>query len=170
MNMFIHNLMAKLQRVPVLDRYNPHWLARLREIHTSLTTPHRWHRKQMRPQKNNRTPRGLIDAVGHSFKFLFGTATQDQVKDIQNLVQTFAQRQSRMINMVQQFTTVLNHTYDEINTNRHEINMLITSLHNLTSPSNTAMAWQQRRLWIREHRTDIETTLYELDTIAHKYV
>jgi len=47
-----------------------------------MNNPRQWWRTEQSPVHIRRGRRGLVDAVGHAFKFLFGTATDDEVEDI----------------------------------------------------------------------------------------
>jgi len=64
--------------------------------------------------------------------YLFGTATDDQVKGLQETVQQLADSQQRILTQFDQFTSILNHTYDEIQMNRQQIAVLNGKLSQLT--------------------------------------
>ena len=68
-----------------------------------------------------RERRGLFDAVGHAFRFLLGTATDNKVENIKRVVYALAESQGRMVTLMNEFTTIVNHIY-EIQANRNQIN------------------------------------------------
>ncbi len=149
-------------------------MARLKGMEKAIQSPRRWWRT-MRNNRNQEGPdlrvrRGLVDAVGHAFKFLFGSATDDEVQDIKRVVGLLAQKQDRMLSLMSEFTTVINHTYDEIQTNRNQLNSVRTTLYNLSRRLDSDLSSIVKRIRIQERRTNIEFLLNELDKITQRFV
>lgn len=118
-----------------LEPYQKGWRSRLATVVRECTTPRRWWRQN----KQSRMRRGLVNAVGSAMNYLFGTATADQLDSIRDTVRVMAERQQRIYNDMQQFTTVLNHTFDEIQINRRHLNALSSRLYKLANIVNTEL-------------------------------
>jgi len=115
-----------------LEPYQKGWRSHLATVVRECTTPRRWWRQN----KQTQTWRGLVNAVGSAMNYLFGTATADQLDSIREMVRVMSECQQRMYNNMQQFTTVLNHTYDEIQVNRQRLNALSSRLYKLANIVN----------------------------------
>ena len=77
-------------------------------------------------RRRNQEKRGLVDGIGGALNFLFGTAT-----DVQNIVKGFAESQGEVIQRLNEFTVIVNHTYDEVQANRDQIMLFVTDYKNL---------------------------------------
>ncbi len=76
-------------------------------------------------QQQPRVRRGLINVIGHGLKELFGPATESDVSDnMKQMVRELADQQGRIVSHLDKFTTIINHTYDEIQINREHLNLL----------------------------------------------
>jgi len=167
---FLRDLQLAITRNSLLNQYAPGWLGRLRGLRSKVDNPERWWRNDQFPARTQRNRRGLINAAGHVFKFLFGTATEDEVEDIKRVVREFERRQGRMLTMMGEFTTIVNHTYDEIQTNRDQLNLLAQTVRSLTGRLTSELSFLHQRLKMLRRRVDIEFVLQELEGIVHYYV
>jgi ABC-type transporter Mla subunit MlaD len=68
--------------------------------------------------------------------FLFGTATEDEVEDVREVVRDLASNQGRLIHQLNHFTTIINHTFDEIQANRNRINTITRQLNTMVRDIN----------------------------------
>ena len=168
---FAGSLQQVITRNSLLLQHAPGWLARLKWIRRTVKNPEPWWRTAQFPtQDNHRTRRGLFDAVGHLSKFLFGTATDAEVRDLKRAVRTLQDNQGRMITMLDEFTTVVNHTYDEIQANRNQLNRMASNMHSLTTRLNSELSLLHQRLRVLRRRLDIELLLQQLEVITRTYV
>ncbi len=166
----INGLEEAVQKHNLLDPYTPNWIIRLRAARDAVSSPRRWWRASAPSLRRTRKPRGLFDAVGHGFKFLFGTSTEDEVDDIRRVVSTLAAKQSRLFSVMDQFTTIINHTYDEIQTNRNQINLLSTGLQQLSRNLGDQMTHALHRIRVQEARTDVEVLLTQIEDATRRYI
>ena len=81
--------------------------------------------------RRNQEKRDLVDGIGGALNFLFGTATDDEIKDVQNIVKGFAESQGEVIQRLNEFIVIVNHTYDEVQANRDQIMLFVTDNKNL---------------------------------------
>ena len=146
--------------------YQANWHVRLREIEKECETPHRWWRRQ----DGARRRRGLIDGIGSALNYLFGVATDDQIGQIQETIRDMSENQKRIVNYIDQFTSVLNHTYDEIQANRNQINVLNQKLRDLASVMRSDMSTLQTNLDWLSTRITFETIISQLEDVSHRYV
>ena len=144
---FLNDLQTAIRRHSLLTQYAYGWLMRLTNLRKTIQNPRQWWRTDQSPLHISRPKRGLVDAVGHAFKFLFGTATDDEIKDIQRAVDALAESQWRMVTLMNEFTTVVNHTYDEVQANRNQINRLTTSIQSLTGRLNSEFSFLHQCLY-----------------------
>ena len=86
LNQFIRSLQTVIRRNNLLHSYAYGWLSRIRALSKAMNNPRQWWRTEQSPVHIRRGRRGLVDAVGHAFKFLFGTATDDEVEGIKRAV------------------------------------------------------------------------------------
>ena len=71
-----------------------------------------------------RLKRGLLDFVGTISHELFGIATDKSVNEIKTMLKQTHAKQGQIIHQVNNVISVINHTYDEVQMNRDEINKL----------------------------------------------
>ena len=149
-----------------LSPYQPDWHIRLQTIESECRTPHRWWRRQ----QQSRTRRGLINAVGLTMNYLFGTATADQVNGLRETVQELVDSQQRILTRFDQFTSILNHTYDEIQMNREQIALLNGKLSKLAIAVHTDLSVILQNVKLLTTRVDFETIISQLEDVSHTYV
>ena len=170
---FIERFRRELDRShSAFKPYIHHWRARLAEIGVSIRSPRCWFRTSKHNISPGSSPRDTraIRFVGSVMKHWFGLATQSDVRGVQQAVQVLQSKQNRLVHLMHQFTTVINHTYDEIQTNRRQINLLTTAHNNLTARTAEELKGIHNTLLRHEQRADVETLLYELDRVALRYV
>ena len=122
------------------------WRRRLQVVTESLRNPHPWWRyaKEDTTYKDKRLlstrrRRGLINIIGKGLSFLFGVSTEDEVKDIHKSINELAVNQQKISHDIDKFSSILNHTYDEIIANRKAINHLASNLENFQLSVNDAL-------------------------------
>ncbi len=155
---------------PSLGKYANGWHQRLREVERICGSPRRWWRTMSKMSSSTQTRRGLFNAFGHAFSFLFGTATESEIRDIQKVVSSLASNQSRIMHSISQFTTIVNHTYDEIQINRNQLNLITSTLHRMRTSWNDALSSLARQLQLQTIRMDIEQILTQLEAAAQRFV
>ena len=171
LNHFFESLQTAIRRNTLLGEYMYGWINRLRALRKAVKNPRHWWRTHQPPVHiHRRQRRALVDMVGHTFKFLFGTATEDEVEDIKRLVHTLADDQGHVMTLMDEFTTVVNHTYDEIHASHNRLNAITMSIRSLTNRLRSELSFLHQRLHIQERRMDIELMLQELESITHNYV
>ena len=119
---------------------------------------------------DTRSRRGLIDAIGHGLHFLFGTATDDDVEDIQKLVENLAANQSRIFNQMAQFTTIINHTYDKIQANRDRINLITKRMTSALQDIDGQLRGLELKSHTLEKKFEFEVLVSCLEDVAHRFV
>ena len=109
-------------------------------------------------------------AVYHAFRFLFGTATDDEVaiENIKYAVYALAESQGCMVTLMKKFTTVVNFTYNEIQANCNQINRLTAHVQSLTAQLNSELSFLHQCLWVQERRMDIEFVLQSHEAFLHR--
>lgn len=143
------------------------WLSRLRTIRQEIENPRRWWTARHSPRRRRR---GLVNVVGDAFHFLFGTATDDDVADVRAMVEKLANNQGRIVHQMSHFTTVINHTYGEIQANRGRLNLITGKVSDLTRKLNSEF---RRTFGMLSHlrlQVNINTVISQLEDIAHRYV
>ena len=78
-----------------------------------------------------RPKRSLLPIVGKALSFLFGTVSESDLSTIRRNIQTLANNQNKIRHVVQDGLHILNTTQIHISENRHKINELISSVHDL---------------------------------------
>ena len=81
----------------------------------------------------SRVKRSLIPIIGKGPNFLFGTATESDLKTIPNNVKRLAKNQEKMAHIIDENISVINVTRVELSENRQAINKIIGSLSLLDS-------------------------------------
>lgn len=147
-----------------LSMWTPGWKSRLNTVQRQCTSPRRWWLHQ-----KTRTKRGLLNIVGKASKFLFGTATDDDLRDVHRLVNQLQERQNRLVTVVSEFTTVVNHTYDEIQANRDQLNRIIWHLSALAHAINQRFETLTIELQVQRQRADFEMLVQEIERIGDRY-
>ena len=82
---------------------------------------------------HSRVQRSLIPIIGKGLNFLFGTATESNLKTIHNNVDRLAKNQEEMAYVIDENISVINVTRVEMSENRQAINKVISSLSLLDS-------------------------------------
>lgn len=150
----------------------PSWMQRLKMLYKQCFTPRRWWRVSSEQSKEllYRPRRGLIDVVGEGMKFLFGSATSRDIDQIRRLVANLTATQQRILTQVEQFTTIINHTYDEIQVNRDQINIISQNLHNLSAWAYDALQGMNARIKLMDFRIQVEFLLAQFEDVGRRYI
>ena len=146
--------------------YQADWHLRLNAIEKEYKTPQRWWRRQQTSRKR----RGLINAVGSVMNYLFGVATSDQIDDFRDTIRDLSENQKRIVNQLDRFTSVLNHTYDEIQVNRNQINLLTQKLRQLSEVVHHGLSHILQQVKLLSIRVNFEVLISQLEDISHRYV
>ena len=77
---------------------------------------------------HTRIQRSLISIIGKSLSFLFGTATEADLKVIHNNIDKLAKNQEEMAHVIDENISVINITMVEMSQNRQTLNKIIGSL------------------------------------------
>lgn len=160
----VNDLRSLIGQANQLSRWHREWFNRLDVITSQCSTPRRWWLHQHPRQR-----RGLLDVVGKASNFLFGTATEGEIADIHTLIHNLKDTQQRIISDISGFTTVINHTYDEIQTNRDHLNSITIRLSSLTYDIQTKVQTFHDQLRLQFRRNEIEFMINELERVATRY-
>ena len=160
------NLLAGQYAASYLGPYQAGWHGRLAAVEKERKTPWRWWRQQQFFGKR----RGLFNAIGSGMNYLFGVATSDQISGLRESVRDLSDKQQRIINQLSQFTFVLNHTYDEIHTNRHQINLLSEKLRPFTATVRRDFGHVLQQVKLLSSRVNFEVLVSQLESISHRFV
>lgn len=146
--------------------YEANWQARLDGIIRECETPRRWWRRQPSLRKR----RGLINVVGSAMNYLFGVATGEQVEDLHETIVSLTDNQQRIVNQLDRFTSILNHTYDEIQANRDQINALSEKLQKLAESVHQTFGRLYEQIQLLSSRVNFEVLISQFEVISHRYV
>ncbi len=78
--------------------------------------------------------------------------------------------QARIVNELDQFTMIVNHTYDEIQANRDQINFIGRTLTNLTGALDREINQLSARLAQMDMRTDVEMLVSQIEKSGDQFV
>ena len=149
----------------LLQAWLPGWRQRLRRIVKECSQPRRWWRN-----KHSRQRRGLFNAIGSGLQFLFGTATDDDLDDVRRMVNSLAANQGRIYTQMAQFTTIVNHTYDEIQWNRNQINLISSKFSRIVQELDNKIRGLAVKSAARHRRFDMEMLLAQLEDVSRRFV
>ena len=123
------------------------WIQRIVIVRRLLT--------DLYPRVVYRHRRGLFNFVGDFSHSLFGTATDKSVEQCKSMVRNAVTQQKKMVHYINQMTSVLNHTQDELDVNRHQINKMLSYIQNITSVINE----------LSKKDDEVERTLHKVMTL-----
>lgn len=78
--------------------------------------------------------------------------------------------QSRIVTQLAQFTTIVNHTYDEVQANRDQINLISGGILNLTQYIDGHLSQIGQQFQYISQRIDVEVLLTQIEAIGNRYV
>lgn len=160
---FVFHLRSQLQNQTIFNAApSTGWLDRLHLIEQECITPHQWWASAK--------TRGLINVVGGALHYLFGTATDDDIKDVKKMLNQLQRNQGRLVNQVYQFTTILNHTYDEIQATHTQLNRITENLRHFTHRLNVYLKNVVSQIRNLNLKVDMEFMISQLEAISHRYV
>ena len=84
-----------------------------------------------------RAKRSLLPFVGSALSSIFGTATNDQIRDILTRVKELGDSQTDVLSVLDDTVTVINQTLVDVDVNRQMINRLTNLTNDLTKRVNT---------------------------------
>lgn len=97
-------------------------------------------------------------------------ATDREVNDVQNMVKELANNQGRIVNKLDQFTTIINHTYDEIQANRDHTNQITRNVNAVSRYIKQELQTLQGTVNRLRMRLDIELVINQIEKISYGYV
>ena len=80
-----------------------------------------------------KSKRSILPFIGSAAKFLFGTVTENDLYKVKNAIRKLVQEQSTLRHVVRENLSIVNVTRTEIKENRHTINAMISTLHDMNS-------------------------------------
>ena len=95
---------------------------------------------------STRNRRSLLPFVGSISKFLFGTSTEKDLNKVKSALRKLAKEQNDIRHVIRENLSILNVTRNELKTNRHAINGLITSLQHTNAEIYNITTLFQRRM------------------------
>ena len=111
-----------------------------------------------------RKRRGLVDIIGKASRYLFGTATIQDVQKVESLVVRARQENRKVLHVVKDLATVIDHAIEEHQQDHQRIRTMWNALVNLRNISH----WTFSRLHILERRSAIEEAIQYLITIKNE--
>ena len=88
------------------------WKIRIAEIEETMTRP---------TPRVHRDRRGLLNVFGDLSKTLFGTATDEDVQAVKRQLRIFGKINHQVVHTVSELLTIVNHTHDQLISNRKHI-------------------------------------------------
>ena len=90
----------------------------------NLTTSVLRHLQVPHPHRSNRNRRAVLPFIGDALSSLFGTATNNEVRDIVSRMKELSHSQNDVLSVLDNTVTVVNQTLVEVDMNRQTINRL----------------------------------------------
>ena len=137
-------------------------MSRLQLAANVVSTPVSW----WNPKRRRR---GVINGIGHAMNFLFGTATEDELRDVKDILNEIQKEQGAITQWIDQFTVVINHTYTEIQTNRNHLNKLAAEIEGIATELNSGLAGLLRQIRIVRGRQAISEMITQISMLAEQY-
>ena len=101
----------------LLDGRDTHgWTQRVLMLQVALSSPQRF------GHGRTRSKRGLLNFIGDLSHTLFGTATDKSVSECKEMIKKSRVQAGKIVQMINELTSVVNRTFDDITTNRDRIN------------------------------------------------
>ena len=114
----LNELRLVIEKLGTHQNYSPTtrnvWEQRIRDMDATMTPP-----SQMRP--NTRIKRGLFNFVGEIGATLFGTATENQVAQLQHHITKAQRTNRRIVHATNELISVVNQTRAEVSLNRQHL-------------------------------------------------
>ena len=164
---YTDKLIDIISTTPRLAQWERNWNQRLGMVKRQCENPDGWRTTDVTLQRRQR--RGLLDILGIGAHYLFGLATDREVHAVHALVDRLARDQQRIVSELAEFTTVVNHSLTEIQTNRRQINIITWHLTALANAVKQSISHLDEELRLQQERTDVELLVSELERAAHRY-
>ena len=119
--MFINASRTFINSQPLLAQWKDAWDGRFETIIGRCIKPRQWWRVN-----SPRVKRGLFNFIEQASHFLFGTATSEEIDNVKDTLQQIGNNQAKLAHDITRFASVLNHTYEEIEITRKQLNSLTT--------------------------------------------
>ena len=108
---------------------------------------------------NRRTRRGLVNIVGLLSNRLFGTATEAQIKETRSQIENIAKQNKRVVNVINELITIVNHTH----AHSRIVNQHIQSLETYVSAVAFEIRKSENATRKLRHRIDVLTSATQTD-------
>ena len=108
---------------------------------------------------NRRTRRGLVNIVGLLSNRLFGTATEAQIKETGSQIENIAKQNKRVVNVINELITIVNHTH----AHSRIVNQHIQSLETYVSAVAFEIRKSENATRKLRHRIDVLTSATQTD-------
>ena len=137
-------------------------LSTLQIAEEHITTPISW-------WQPNRNKRGIVNGVGNAMQFLFGTATDSELKEVQFVLAAMERNQEATVQWIDHLTVAINHTYTEIQINRDQINALIKEVRGIFTELNNGLSGVLRQIRMVRNQQATSDTVTQMLTLAQQY-
>ena len=120
-----------------------------------------------------RDKRGLVDSIGHLSRFLFGTATTDEVQNLRELIDNTRGQTNALIHNVDAMASVMNQTRRFVRENRADISSLKYNMKQLLANlpyvqgNLSSINFQVQMLNVSRH---IDIKLAMLEAVTRDYI
>ena len=137
-------------------------VSRLHVAEQFITTPVSWWTPP-------RTRRGVVNGVGHAMRFLFGTATDSELKEVKLVLEEMQRNQDTTLLWIDQFTIAINHTYEEAQINRNHINLLIKEVQGISSELQNGLSGVLRQIRMVRNQQAVSEIVTQMVIAAQQY-
>ena len=153
-----------------MPKEQANYIQRLQAIRRQAV-PHSpwWHTTNTDSPLHSRQRRGQLNAIGNAFQWLFGTATDEDVQDIQRQMADMEYNQELIAIDFKRFTSILDYSRIELNVTRHKVNELVkqyNELVNLTTGIQANLSLISKILLFKSH---MSVLFYNLDNFLHQF-
>ena len=160
----LQNIKASI-KILEADTFTP-WLviavSRLHVAEQFITTPVSWWTPP-------RTRREVVNGVGHAMRFLFGTATDSELKEVKLVLEKMQRNQDTTLLWIDQFTIAINHTYEEVQININHINLLIIEVQGISSELQNGLSGVLRQIRMVRNQQAVSEIVTQMVIAAQQY-
>jgi hypothetical protein len=166
----IGELVTQVKQMSQHSRHIQGWILRLKRIQAQFKVPPIFEQELAIPR---RPRRGLLNGVGIFAGWLLGLSTEGELNEVRNMVEDTRQKQKEIVHHLNSMTTVLNHTFSEIQKNRKSINKLSKTISEVIPRVNeliTRYLGTSRDLKILRKTVEIDRILVILELATREFM
>ena len=114
--------------------------------------------------------RGLFNFIGQASHFLSGTATSEEIDNVKETLQQIGNNQAKLAHDITRFKSVLNHTYEEIEITRKQLNSSTTTFELYVAVMDKNLRGIAEQVYRWTHCQDIEILISHLEDMTCNFL